>query len=363
MGNAQQFDLSDQQERRATELHDESLFFDALVAGADAFLTDPDYQDHLGDAGVDVGNVTVGGPADSFEETARGVIDTRRKVRNNDDRYTLVETVGDVDRAVESGRTGVVLGFQGCDWIGKSIDRMEALYEMGVRVIDPTYNRQNFLGTGCCEGFDGRDGGLTMLGRDAVDLMNDLGIVIDTAHDADRTTMEIVEYSEDPVIQSHIGCRELCPSYGRAKTDEQLRAVAENGGVNAITPFPPVIKKDPDTHEVQQATIDDVLDHIDHAVEVGGVESVAFGADMSDRSLDRGTMSTGSNLYNWRPTHPEVYGAGSTDVMDPYPEGLSRYTELRNLTRGLVARGYEDDEIEAILGGNLRRVFETVVGN
>ena len=110
-----------------------------------------------------------------------------------------------------------------------------------------------------------------------------------------------------------------------------------------------------------QATVDDVLDHIDHAVEVGSVESVAFGADMSDRSLDNRTMSTGSNLYNWRPTHPEVYGAGSTEVMDSYPEGLSRYTELENLTRGLVDRGYDDSEVEAILGGNLRRVFETVL--
>jgi membrane dipeptidase len=247
--------------------------------------------------------------------------------------------------------------------MGKSLDRLRAFYEAGVRVIDPTYNRQNYFGTGCCEGFEGRDSGLTMLGRDAVDLMNELGIVIDTAHDADQTTMELVEYSDDPVIQSHIGCRALCPSYGRAKTDEQLKAVAENGGVNAITPFPPVIKQNPDTHEVLQATIHDVLDHIDHAVEVGGVESVAFGADMSDRSLDNKTMSTGSNLYNWRPTHPEVYGAGSTEVMDSYPEGLSRYTELENLTRGLVDRGYDDSEIEAILGGNLRRVFETVLAD
>jgi len=361
MGEPQYFELHEQQEKRAAELHRESVFFDALVAGADAFLTDPNYQDHLGEASVDVGNFTVGGPSDSFDETVQGVMDTRRNVRANDDRYLLVTDFDDVERATESDRTGVVLGFQGCAGAGKRLDRLRAFYDAGIRVIDPTYNRQNYLGTGCCEGFEGRDAGLTMLGREAVDLMNELGVVIDTAHDADRTTMEIIEYSDDPVIQSHIGCRELCNSYGRAKTDEQLKAVAENGGVNAITPFPPVIKRDSDTHEVRQATVHDVLDHIDHAVEVGGVKSVAFGADMSERSLDNRTMSTGSNLYNWRPTHPEVYGAGSTEVMDPYPEGLSRYTELQNLTHGLIVRGYDDNEVEAILGGNLLRVFKTVV--
>jgi membrane dipeptidase len=361
MRESQHFELDEQQEERAAQLHRESLFFDALVAGADAFLTDPEYQDHLGGANVDVGNFTVGGPSDSFDETVRGVVETREKVRANDDRYLVVTDSNDINRAVESERAGVVLGFQGCAGMGKDLDRLRAFYDLGVRVIDPTYNRQNYIGTGCCEGFEGRDSGITMLGRDAIDLMNDLGIVIDTAHDADQTTLEIIEYSDDPVIQSHIGCRELCPSYGRAKTDEQLRAVADNGGVNAITPFPPVIKQDPETHEVLQATVHDVLDHIDHAVGIGGVKSVAFGADMSDRSLDNRTMSTGSNLYNWRPTHPEVYGAGSTEVMDPYPEGLSRYAELQNLTRGLVARGYDDDEIQAILGGNLLRVFHSVV--
>jgi membrane dipeptidase len=361
MGESAYVELDEEQEARADRLHRESLFFDALVAGADAFLTDPDYQDHLGEAGVDVGNFTVGGPSDSFDDTVGGVVETREKVRDNDDRYLLVEDGDDIERAADSGRTGVVLGFQGCAGMGKSLDRIRAFHELGVRVIDLTYNRQNYLGTGCCEGAEGRDSGLTMLGREAIDVLNERGVVVDTAHDADQTTVEVAEYSADPVIQSHIGCRELCPSYGRAKTDEQLRVVADNGGVNAITPFPPVIKQDPETHEVLQATIHDVLDHIDYAVDVGGVDSVAFGADMSDRSLDNRTMSTGSNLYNWRPTHPEVYGAGSTEVMDPYPEGLSRYTELRNLTRGLVARGYDDDEVEAILGENLLRVFETVV--
>jgi membrane dipeptidase len=109
---------------------------------------------------------------------------------------------------------------------------------------------------------------------------------------------------------------------------------------------------------VLPSTISDVLDHIDHAVDVGGVDSVAFGGDMSERTLDNGSIHSGSNLATWRKTHPEVYGDGPTDQMDPYPEGLSRYTDLDNLTAGLVARGYSDEAIRKIMGGNLLRVFE-----
>lgn len=350
------FELDDDQHERATTLHETSEIIDGLVAGT-YYLDDPEYRDHLLEAGIAAGNLTVGGPSFDYTDTIDDVVDIRTRIRENQDNYLLVESVDDIDAASESNRTGIVMGFQGANWVGNDPSRIVTMAELGVRVIDLTYNRGNTLGDGCCEH---RDAGLTMLGREAVQTCNEHGIVLDVSHCNDTTTMDVVEQSEDPVIASHIGCRALATSQGRAKTDEQLRAIADNGGVNCITPFPPVIKRDPETHEVTQATINDVLDHIDHAVEVGGVESVAFGGDMSDRTLDQGSISEGSNLNVWRKTHPEVYGDGPTDRMDPYPEHLSRYTELRNLTDGLVARGYSDDEIRNILGGNLRRVFGTV---
>lgn len=350
------FDLTDEEATRARRLHEETRIIDGLVAGT-YYLDDPEYRDHLRDAGIVAGNLTVGGPDFDFEATAAGVADVRNRMEVNDDIYCLVESIADIDHATQTDRTGIILGFQGANWVGNELSRLRTMSELGVRVVDLTYNRGNTLGDGCCEY---RDAGLTMLGRDAVSELNDLGVVIDVSHANDRTTSEIVDRSADPVIASHIGCRALANSQGRAKTDEQLAAIADNGGVNCITPFPPVIRRDPETHEVLPATINDVLDHIDHAVDIGGVESVAFGGDMSDRTLDQGSISQGSNLNVWRKTHPEVYGAGPTDRMDPYPDGLSRYTELHNLTHGLVARGYTDEEVRLIMGGNLRRVFESV---
>lgn len=356
MGTTGLLELDETEEARARRLHEGSPVVDALVADT-AFIDHEEYTDSLRAGGVDVGNLTVFADAPGFTEGTRAVVDVRRRVAANDDRYALVESVGDLRAAVVSDRVGVVLGTQGTGPVGGELDLLDAFAHLGIRVFGLTYNTQNRFGSGCCER---HDAGLSALGVRAVERLNDLGVVIDTAHDADRTTLDVVEASEHPVIQSHIGCRALCPSYGRAKTDEQLAAVADGGGVSAITPFPPVIKKDPETHRVLQATVRDVLDHIDHAVSVAGVDHVAFGADMSDRALDRGTLTAGSNLATWRETHPEVYGAGPTDRMDPYPTGLDRYPKLRNLTRGLVSRGYDDDEIAKILGGNLLRVFEEV---
>ncbi len=350
------FDMTDEEEERATRLHEEAQIIDGLIAGT-YYLDHPDYHDRLPNAGVAAGNLTVGGPNFDFPSTIQSVVSIRDKVRANDDNYLITESVTDIDAADESGRTGIILGFQGGNWVQDDISRIGTVAELGVRVIDLTYNRGNTLGDGCCEH---RNAGLTMLGREAVKTCNDRGIVLDISHCHDNTTMDVVECSADPVIASHIGCRSLANSTARAKTDEQLRAIAESGGVNCITPFPPVIKRDSKTHEVQPADVHDVLDHIDHAVAIGGVESVAFGGDMSEKVLDQESITQGSNLNVWRKTHPEVYGAGPTDRMDPYPEGLSRYTELENLTRGLVDRGYDDDDITNILGGNLHRVFETV---
>lgn len=350
------FSLDEQQRARAAQLHETTQIIDGLVAGT-YYLDDPDYRDRLSEAGIAAGNLTVGGPSFDYIDTLEDVVHSRARVKKNDDNYLFVESVADIDAAEDSGRTGIIMGFQGANWVGDDLSRIVTMAELGVRVIDPTYNRGNTLGDGCCEH---RDAGLTMLGRESIHTFNEQGIVLDVSHCSDTTTIDVVEHSTDPVIASHIGCRALANSQARAHTDEQLREVAENGGVNCITPFPPVIKRDPDTHEVRQATVGDVLNHIDHAIDIGGIDSVAFGGDMSDRTLDQKSISEGSNLNVWRKTHPEVYGDGPTDRMDPYPQDLSRYTELPNLTAGLVDRGYSDDDVRKIMGQNLRRVFQTV---
>jgi membrane dipeptidase len=354
MPESKYFELSTEERRRADRLHHESTVVDGLIA-TDAYLTDPEYRSHPSEGGIDGANFTVGSYRDSFESTLAQITEIRQLTDRVD--AEVVETVADIDTAVGHKELAVVLGFQDTKPIGDDPWKLDLFAELGVRVVQLTYNEQNYVGAGCCEP---EDTGLSSFGRDIVDQCNDRGVVVDLSHCGDRTTIEAIEHSADPVACTHVGARELCDAPERNMTREQLEALADAGGVAGITFFPPLVKREEGSHRPAESTVDDVLDHVDYAVDAMGVEHVGIGTDLDDRSLDRGETPPTSALRHYRPTHPEIYGAGPTDVYDPYPKGIHRHTELRTLTRGLVDRGYSDEEIAKILGGNFLRLFEEV---
>lgn len=357
-------ELSPDEASRADRLHENSLVVDGLVPTR-AYVTDDEYDDHLHRGGVTVGNFTVASRT-TFADATRRVQRCRDAVAERGDRFSLVESPDDVRAAKADGTVGVVLGFQDTmpvepDDRMKRPDEFEylrAFHAMGVRIIQLTYNSLNYVGAGCCER---SDPGLSHFGRNLVDEMAELGVVVDLSHCGDRTTAEAIEYADDPVVVSHAGARALS-NVGRNKTDDHIRALGENGGVFGVTVFPPCVKTHPETHAVREATLSDVLDHVDHVVDVAGVDHVGFGSDMSDKALDDGVTPPYAAYRNFRPEHEDVYGKGPIDRYEPFPEGLHRHTMLRNLTRGLVSRGYTDDEVAKILGGNFVRVFEEVWG-
>ena len=357
-------ELSDDQEQRARRLHLEAIVIDGCVPTT-AYLSEDAYRDHLQRGGITAANITASSRV-SYPEATRKVQRIHGLVEEHADSFTVAESAAEIRSAHEEGRTAILLAFQDTMPIIPT-DRMildggmeflHAFERQGVRTIQLTYNSLNYVGAGCTER---ADPGLSNFGRDLVDEMNRLGILIDLSHCGDQTTMEAIEYSAQPTVFTHAGARALS-NLGRNKTDEAIRAIAENGGVTAISVFPPTVKSDPDTHEVEEATIHDVLDHIDHVVELAGVDHVAFGSDMNDKSLDDGVTPPYAAYRNFRPEFSDVYGRGPIDRYEPFPRGLHRHTKLGNLTRGLVSRGYADDEILKILGGNFLRVFETVWG-
>lgn len=356
------FDLSDREERRASSLHQEAIVVDGCVPTT-AYLSDDEYRDHLRRGGVTAANVTAASRV-AYPEATEKVERIRGLVEEHDDAYLLAESPSDIRTAAETDRTAITLGFQDTMPI-ISTDRMvledqfeflRAFDRLGVRVVQLTYNSLNYVGAGCCERVDP---GLSHFGRDLVDEMNRLGMLVDLSHCGDRTTLEAAEHSSDPVVCTHAGARELS-NLTRNKTDEQIEAIADGGGLIAVSVFPPTVKSHPETHEVQEATVHDVLDHVDHVVDVAGVDHVAFGSDMSDESLDSGETPPYAAYRNFRPEFPEAYGRGPIDRYEPFPRGLDRHTKLENLTRGLVERGYTDEEIRKILGENFMRVFDDV---
>jgi membrane dipeptidase len=348
------FELAEAERDRAARLHAESAVVDGLIA-TDAYLTDPEYIPHLSRGGVGIANFTVASYADEFVPATRKIAAYRDAVRSLDAR--IVADSEDIDRVVGSDELGVVLGFQDTRPIANDLWKLDVFAELGVRVVQLTYNEQNYAGAGCCAE---NDAGLTSFGRELIDKTSELGLLVDLSHCGDQTTIDAVDYATDPVAFTHVGVRDLCDAPGRNKTTAQLRALAENGGVAGLSFFPPLVRREDGSHRVAAATVEDVLDHIDYAVDLMGVDDGGIGTDLDDRSLDRGETPPTSSLRTYRPSHPDVYGEGPTDVYDPYPDGIDRHTELETLTRGLVDRGYTDKEIQKILGGNFLRLFEDV---
>jgi len=349
---------------RASELHATSTVIDGLLPMT--YIEEPEYRDHLRQGGVTAGNFTVASRR-SFAPSTQQVQQYKQQIAELSDQFLLAETTEDIRTAEKSDRTAVIMGFQDTMPIapedrmqlGDDTEFLRAFADMGVRVIQLTYNNLNYVGAGCCEPVDA---GLSKFGKSVVDELNDAGIVVDLSHCGDRTTMNAIEYSEDPVVLSHVGMRSIS-NIGRNSPEEHIKAVAANDGVIGVTFFPPCVKSDPETHEVQSATVHDVIDHIDYVVDLVGVDHVGFGTDMNDKYLDEGRTPPYAAYRNFRKDHPEVYGRGPIEEYEPFPTGVERHTKLETLTHGLIDRGYSDTEIRKILGENFVRVFETVWSN
>ena len=243
----------------------------------------------------------------------------------------------DLDRLGE-GRLGVAFHFQNTTPVGDDLDLVEAYRDLGVRMIQLTYNDRNAVGGGC---MDPHDGGLSAFGRELIGEMNQLGIVVDLSHTGDRTTLEAIEASSVPTVFSHSNVRRLF-DHPRNITDQQIRAVAERGGlvgVNAVASF---LRADG-----KGANLSDLLDHIDYLVEMIGPDQVCLGLDFwSGPEVD---------FEEWNRA-----GRWSADDLSEYvdwPRHIAGPGHFPRLRQGLAARGHSTGDIAAIMGDNWARIF------
>ena len=250
----------------------------------------------------------------------------------------------DVRRAKKDGKQLVMAQFEP-QTIGLRLDRIDTLHGLGVRMMMLTFNSRNYVGDGCGER---TDSGLSYFGLDVVDRMNKVGMMIDLSHCGDKTTLDTIEASKDPVLFNHTGARALHPKCKRMKTDEAMKALAEKGGLMGISAVPNQLSN------AKRQGIPDMMNHIDYAVKLIGVDHVAIGLD---------------NVFGDQVAHHRA-GAKTVFLLSrigqelnaDYMEGIESPEEWPNITRGLVSRGYSDQEIEKIIGGNALRTMEQVVG-
>lgn len=228
-----------------------------------------------------------------------------------------------------------------------SLSVLESAWELGLRMCQLTYNEANTLGCGCTEA---ENSGLTQFGREAIALMNECGVIVDTSHSGEKTTQEACSVSKAPVVASHTMARSL-HEHDRAKTDDTLRAIAGTGGFVGIVAVPFFLSEKPNV------SLNEFLDHVDYIVDLVGSSYVCLGTDWPNQ-LPFSIMEASFKQITKGVGFKERHGVDPVAVV----EGFQDYSELKNITRGLVARGYQDEEIQAILGGNILRVFEQVCG-
>jgi membrane dipeptidase len=289
-------------------------------------------QEHAA-AGASFVSINVGYGAVGAAEVLPVLDAFRARVLAAPDTYVLAQTAADVDQAARSRRLAIGFDLEDTSPLDGDVGMVARYRALGVGAMLLTYNTRNLAGHGC---HDDPEGGLTPFGRDVVREMNRVGMLVDVAHCSVRTALDAVDVSSAPVIVSHTACRAL-HDHERNVSDEQLRAVAAAGGVVGITGVG-IFLGENDTRTETLAR------HVEHAVEVAGIDHVGLG---SDYVFDR------TDLERELAEHPELFPPsysrwGAIDFVAP--------AQLRELGAVLARRGFGADDVAKVLGANFRRV-------
>ncbi|HEX4181922.1 MAG TPA: membrane dipeptidase [Caulobacteraceae bacterium] len=254
--------------------------------------------------------------------------------------------VDEFHQAKAEGRLAVYGNCQPTYGLPRELDAIDRAYASGLRSLMMTYNRMDHVGVGCTERIDA---GLSRFGVEVVERCNHLGIIVDTSHCGRLTTLDACRFSQAPVTANH-ACAQGAFAHARGKSDEELDAIAATDGLIGVVAVPFFLA-------AGQPTIEAMLDHIDYIARRVGWRHVGIGTDWPMQlPLDLLSETVGALL-------PEI-GFRPEDNIDVSQTlvGFSDYRDFPNITRGLVRRGYDDEQIRGILGGNFLRVFGAVCG-
>ncbi len=311
-----------------------------VVDAVAPLMTDPEAWDLYREGGVDIAAPTVAN-WESPEETHRLLEQWARWTRE-DDRLSAVTRPSDFDRFPDPDRLGVIIHFQNAAPMGEDLSNYQRFYDLGLRMVQLCYNFPNRLGDGC---LSAADGPLTSFGRQAIKEMNRLGIVVDLSHTGRRTTFDAIRATASPPVFSHSNPSAVCP-HRRNIDDEQIRAVADLGGLVGVVTFPPLVKPGG-----KGGTVSHLVDHIDYLVDLIGPRKVGMGLDFCESNPEFMAKMIGSGGWSVTDYPPDS---------DPRLLDLTSPTQIPGIRTELVRRGYPIDAIEGILGRNWIDLFRRV---
>ncbi|MEZ4522705.1 MAG: dipeptidase [Thermomicrobiales bacterium] len=321
-----------------------------VIDGTCPLLNDEAYASWWIEGGATAAAPTVGafeGAGGTLKNLARW-----RRIIEHDERLMLVRSAADIEQAKADGRFGIIFHFQSTTPIEDDLNLVSVFKDLGVGMIQLTYNTKNRVGDGAEER---TNAGLSHFGVKLIERLNEARVIVDCSHTGEQTTLEAIELSSAPVVFSHANVKALRPS-PRTITDRQIRAAAESGGLVGIVGYPAFVSDSP------RPTLDEFIAHIDHIVNVGGIDHVGLGIDYYQGQAGVADLKTAAAMYR----NALASGRWTPESYPPppyhYPAGIETPRTLSNLTRRLLERGYSEADTKKIIGGNWLRVFREVWG-
>jgi membrane dipeptidase len=318
---------------QARNIHNRSLIWDTHACFRLHPNADLSELKRYRDSGVTFVSLNIGMDLNSFENTLQVLARYRSYIAAHHDQYALASTVADIHRAKEAGKLAIAFDLEGSDPLLENLNLVSLYYDLGVRQMLLAYNKDNRASGGCMEGHIG----LTDFGRDVIREMNRVGMIVDLSHMGYNATMEAFESSSAPVVFSHSNPNGL-RAHVRNISDEQIIACAKTGGVvgiNGIGDF------------LGGTSSELIVQNIEYVLELVGPGHVGIGLDYV---IDK------QELIEYIETYPDIFPADKiTDFLSfVEPEQFPEFTDL------LCQKGYDEQTISGILGGNFLRVAEQV---
>ena len=291
------------------------------------------------EAKLDAVHVTIAYHED-FDEVKKNVETWNKHFQEYKNLIIHGKTFQDIERAHQEKKTAIFFGFQNCSPIEDDIGLVESVHKMGARFMQLTYNNQSLLATGC---YEKTDSGVTRMGKEVIKEMNRLGVVIDMSHSAEKSTLDAMELSSKPIAITHAN-----PSFWftakRNKSNEVLKELAKSGGMLGLSLYPHHLK------DTSNCTLESFCEMAAQTAELMGIKHIGIGSDLC--------LKQPNNVVEWMRngtwTKTKDYGEGSSSNPH-FPKQPNWFEDARgfnNLEKGLKKVGFQETEVNDILGNN-----------
>ena len=277
---------------------------------------------------------------ENTRETLSRFGDWNRRFEQHSDLIMPVYEAADIERAYETNRVGVFFGAQNCSPIEDDIDMIGVMRRLGLMIMQLTYNNQSLLAAGC---YESEDSGVSRFGRQAIEEMNRVGMIIDMSHSSERSTLDAIELSSRPVIISHANPASFHPAK-RNKSDRVLKAIAESGGLLGFSAYPFHLKDGPD------CTLESFCNMVADTADLMGIDHIGIGTDLCQGQ----PQSVLDWMRNGRWSKQMDFGEGNKNNAG-WPRPLSWFQDNRDfpaIIEGLRQKGFSQTEVEKIMGLN-----------